>query len=151
MRYDNRNIGFVCGAFDLLHPGHILLLQKIRKHCDYLKVGLQTNPNLDRPEKNAPVQTMYERWLQLRALPEVDEIIPYDTERDLLNLLATQDISIRFMGSDNPPTSYTGYGICESRDIKVFFVPRLHMFSSSDLRERVFRTEFPSPRETDHD
>jgi len=145
------NIGFVCGTFDLLHAGHVILLETIRKQCDYLKVGLQTNPHLDRPEKNPPVQTIYERYIQLRALPAVDGIIPYDTERDLLNLLATQDINTRFLGDDASPTSYTGYGICMSRGIKVVFIPRLHTFSSSDLRERVFRAEFHVQGTTDYE
>ena len=84
-------IGFTCGAFDLLHPGHLHLLDWAKQHCDYLIVGLHTDPTIDRPtEKDRPVQSVFERWAQLNAVHSVDEIIPYETERDLRNLLATQ-------------------------------------------------------------
>ena len=91
-------IGFTCGAFDLLHAGHIVMLEEAKSNCDYLIVGLQTDPSIDREEKNKPVQTVYERYVQLNAVKYVDEIIPYDTEQSLLDLLHSQNIDIRFVG-----------------------------------------------------
>lgn len=131
------NIGFICGAFDLLHPGHILHIQTVRKQCDYLKVGLHTNPQLERPEKHAPIQTVFERLVQLRAVQGVDEIIPYDTERDLCNILATEDIQTRFLGSEYRYACITGVAICAQRGIKIIYIPRLHDFSSTELRKRL--------------
>ncbi len=79
--------GFTCGAFDLLHAGHIVMLKEAKENCDYLIVGLQTDPSIDRQEKNQPVQSVYERYMQLQAVKYVDEIIPYDTEQSLIDLL----------------------------------------------------------------
>lgn len=135
-------IGFTCGAFDLLHAGHIHLLEEAAKQCDYLKVGLHSNPKLDRPVKNAPIQSMYERWLQLHALRVVHEIIPYDTEDDLTNLLATQDMQRRFLGSEYEGMSITGEQICRTRNIQLIYIPRLHTYSSSTLRQRVWAREW---------
>jgi len=133
-------IGFICGAFDLLHPGHVLHIQTVRKQCDYLKVGLHTNPQLERPtSKNAPTQTIFERWTQLRGVEGVDEIIPYDTERDLCNLLATEDIQVRFLGEEHRHTTITADSICRRRGIAVVFIPRLHDFSSTELRKRLVK------------
>lgn len=131
--------GFTCGAFDLLHPGHILLLEWARAHCDRLIVGLHTDPTLDRPdEKTRPIQSTFERWLQLRAVRSVDEIIPYDTERDLENLLASLDIQIRFLGDDyTTRKEFTGRAIGVQRGIAVLYAPRLHSYSSTELRNRL--------------
>jgi glycerol-3-phosphate cytidylyltransferase len=130
-------IGFVCGAFDLLHPGHLYLLEECRKDCDYLIVGLHTDPKTDRPAKNKPLQTMYERWYQLKKTPWVDEIIPYDTEIDLCNLLATVKIHIRFVGSDYKDKDFTAKYLCETKGIRINYVPREHVWSSSELRARI--------------
>jgi len=129
--------GFTCGAFDLLHPGHLHLLEVASEQCDVLIVGLHTDPSIDRPTKNRPVQSTLERFLQLQALSFVDIIIPYDTEKDLENLLATQGIHKRFLGSDYEHRSFTGREICEKRNIEMVYVPRLHTWSSSELRERI--------------
>lgn len=131
--------GFTCGAFDLLHPGHILLLNWARTQCDHLIVGLHTNPTLDRPtEKELPVQSVFERWLQLQAVRSVDTIIPYDTERDLENLLASLDIQIRILGEDYiTAKNFTGRDIGQKRGIKVLYAPRLHSYSSTELRNRL--------------
>jgi glycerol-3-phosphate cytidylyltransferase len=134
--------GFTCGAFDLLHPGHILLLEWSRAHCDRLIVGLHTNPAIDRPDqKNRPIQSMLERWVQLRAVRYVDEIIPYDTEHDLENLIATLDIQVRFLGDDYAiKRDFTGRDIGTKRGISILYAPRLHSYSSTELRERLHRT-----------
>jgi len=131
--------GFTCGTFDLFHPGHVLLLEWARTHCDYLLVGLQTNPTHDRPhDKEPPVQSMFERWIQLRAHRAVDEIVPYDTERDLENLLASLDLHVRFLGDDYATAkTFTGREICQSRGIQVMYAPRRHSYSSTELRRRL--------------
>lgn len=130
--------GFTCGTFDMLHPGHLHLLEWSSHFCDYLIVGLQTNPTINRPtSKNKPVQTTFERWSQLRAVQWVDDIIPYDTEHDLTNLLSTLDISVRFVGSEYQNTRLTAHTLCESRNITIQYVPRLHSWSSSELRHRL--------------
>jgi glycerol-3-phosphate cytidylyltransferase len=130
--------GFTCGAFDLLHPGHVHFIQECRRQCNLLIVGLHTDPTIDRPgSKNKPVQTTFERYLQLDGLSCVDLIVPYDTERDLVNMMATLDIQVRFVGSDYKGKKITGDGICDQRDIKIVHIPRLHNFSSTDLRERL--------------
>ena len=101
-------IGFTCGAFDLLHAGHVVMLKEAKQNCDYLIVGLQTDPTLDRQEKNKPIQSMYERYIQLQAIKYIDEIIPYDTEKSLLDLLESTPINIRFVGEDYENRSFTG-------------------------------------------
>ena len=93
-------IGFTCGAFDLLHAGHVVMLKEARKNCDRLVVGLQTDPSIDREDKNKPIQSVYERYVQLSGVKYVDEIIPYDTEQSLVDLLQSQEIDIRFIGED---------------------------------------------------
>jgi glycerol-3-phosphate cytidylyltransferase len=128
-------IGFTCGAFDLLHAGHQYFFNQCKNQCDYLKVGLQFDPSKDRKCKNAPVQSLYERYLQLKSSKFVDEIIPYDDEQDLLNLLKTQKIDIRFIGSDYLDREYavTGYDL----NIKKVYIPRNHTFSSSNIRHKI--------------
>lgn len=129
--------GFTCGAFDLLHPGHIHLLKTASEQCDTLMVGLHTDPTIDRPQKNKPVQTTFERYCQLAALSYVDTIVPYDTETDLRNLLATLDIQTRFIGSDYIRSPITGEDICSARRIQIIYIDRLHDWSSSSMRERI--------------
>ena len=130
--------GFTCGAFDLLHPGHVHFIHEARKRCDFLIVGLHTDPTIDRPEsKNKPIQSVFERYLQLDGLSCVDLIVPYDTERDLVNMMATLDIQVRFVGSDYDGKKITGEDICDQRGIEVSYIPRLHDFSSTSLRERL--------------
>jgi glycerol-3-phosphate cytidylyltransferase len=132
-------VGFTCSAFDLLHPGHIVMLEECKNNCDYLIVGLQTDPTIDRPnDKQKPVQSIYERYVQLTGCKYVDKIIPYDTEKDLENIMATMPINIRFLGDEYKSVLFTGKSICEYRGIKVFFnSPRLYSYSSTDLRKRT--------------
>ena len=130
--------GFTCGAFDLLHPGHVHFIHEARKRCDFLIVGLHTDPTIDRPEsKNKPIQSVFERYLQLDGLSCVDLIVPYDTERDLVNMMATLNIQARFVGSDYDGKRITGEDICGQRGIDILYIPRLHDFSSTSLRERL--------------
>jgi glycerol-3-phosphate cytidylyltransferase len=130
-------VGFTCGAFDLLHPGHLLMLKECRDQCDQLIVGLHSDPTIDRPEKNKPLQTMYERYVQLSACRYVTEIVPYDTERDLYNMMATLPINVRFVGSDHIHDHVTGYEVCKDRGIEIVFNDRYHDYSSSELRDRI--------------
>jgi len=131
--------GFTCGSFDLLHPGHIAMLKYCKEHCDNLIVGLQTDPTIDRPEtKNKPIQTTFERYFQLKYIPFVDEIIPYDTELDLENMFGILDINVRFLDESYQFISgITGRTICESRGINLHFNPRKHLYSSSELRNKL--------------
>ena len=130
-------VGFTCSAFDLLHAGHVQMLREAKEQCDYLIVGLQVDPSLDRPGKNAPIQTIIERYSQLRAVSYVDEIIPYGTEQDLEDILELYTIHVRILGDEYRDKEFTGRDICRKRDIELFFNNRDHRFSSSDLRDRV--------------
>lgn len=130
-------VGFTCGAFDLLHPGHLHLLAECATQCNHLIVGLHTDPKIDRDSKNRPVQTTFERWFQLAAISHVGTIIPYDTEQDLKRMLATLPINIRFLGSDYEDKYITGRLECEKRNIEIRYIPRLHDWSSSELRMRL--------------
>lgn len=130
-------VGFTCGAFDLLHPGHLALFKQATDQCDYLIVGLQTNPQLDRSFKNVPVQSMYERYTQLISCKYVDHVIPYDTEKDLENILAIENIQVRFLGQEYYGQPITGQKICEEREIELVFLERNHSYSSTELRERL--------------
>lgn len=127
-------VGFTCGAFDLLHAGHIAMLKEAKSKCDFLIVGLQVDPTLDRPHKHKPVQSIYERWLQLSAVKYVDQIIPYDSESSLLDLLHSTEIDIRFVGEDYFPNKhFTGREL----DIPIVYTSRQHSFSSTELRKRI--------------
>jgi glycerol-3-phosphate cytidylyltransferase len=130
--------GFTCGAFDLLHPGHVHLLTKSSQQCDELFVGLHTDPTIDRPRfKNKPIQTTFERFVQLNALSFIKKIIPYDTEKDLLNMLSTLYINKRFLGFDYNSSAITGYSVCKERNIEIVYISRMHTWSSSELRKRI--------------
>ena len=126
--------GFTCGAFDLCHSGHIVMLKEAKQNCDYLIVGLQTDPSIDRPDKNKPIQSMYERYTQLKAVKYIDEIIPYDTERSLLDLLEATEIHLRFVGEEYIDQDFTGKGLHE-----IFYTNRKHSFSRTTLKERIQR------------
>ena len=141
-------VGFTCSSFDLLHAGHTLMLEEAKEHCEYLIVGLQTDPTLDRPAKNKPVQTVVERYLQLRACKHVDEIIPYATEQDLEDILSGMQIDVRILGVEYRDKDFTGRDICKKRGIDIYFNQRDHRFSSSDLRKRVVETNGNSKRKS---
>ena len=130
-------VGFTCSAFDLLHAGHVQMLREAKDQCDYLICGLQTDPSVDRKEKNKPIQTVVERYTQLKALSYVDEIIPYNTEEDLKDLLTLYTIDVRILGVEYKTQEFTGKNICQKRGIDLYFNKRDHRFSTSDLRKRV--------------
>lgn len=129
-------VGIVASCFDLFHAGHILMLEEAKDNCDRLVVALQSDPTIDRPEKNKPVQGLFERFTQVSSCKFVDEVIPYDTEADLYNLLAGYEWDVRFLGSDYiDRNDFTGADL----DIPIHYCPRKHNYSSSDLRERILK------------
>lgn len=130
-------IGITASTFDLLHAGHIEMLREARAQCDYLICALQIDPSVDRSEKNAPVQTIVERYTQLQAVRFVDEIVPYLHETDLEDILEMRQIHVRILGEEYRETDFTGRDICKRRDIDLYFNKRDHRFSSSGLRRRV--------------
>jgi glycerol-3-phosphate cytidylyltransferase len=134
-------IGITFSQFDLLHAGHIAMLSEAKNHCDYLICGLQNNAQWDRPEKNAPIQSIVERQITLSATRYVDEIVVYNTEKDLEDILLTLPIDVRILGVEYMEKDFTGRAICEKRKIELIFNGRDHSFSSSSLRKRVAEAE----------
>ena len=131
-------IGITFSTFDLLHAGHVAMLREAKSKCDYLIVGLQSDPTIDRPDtKNKPIQTMFERYLQLKAVEYVDEVIPYQTESDVIDILQTLPIDVRILGKEYKEKDFTGKDICNQRGIELYFNTRDHRFSTTDLRKRV--------------
>ena len=131
-------IGITFSTFDLLHAGHIAMLSECKNHCDYLIAGLQTDPTIDRPDtKNPPVQSIVERQIQLNATSYVDEIVVYQTEKDLEDILLTLPIDVRILGVEYADKDFTGKNICLDRGIEIVYNKRDHSFSSSSLRKRV--------------
>jgi glycerol-3-phosphate cytidylyltransferase len=135
-------IGFQCSSFDLLHAGHVTMLKMEKNLCDYLKVALQVDPTVDRPGlKNKPVQSVYERYVQLQACKYIDEIVVYETEKDLLNIIMTQEMHIRFLSEEYLNREFTGKQYCLDNSIELHYHKRKHSYSSTDLRERVYELE----------
>jgi len=134
-------IGITFSQFDLLHAGHITMLAEAKQHCDYLICGLQNNASFDRPEKNPPIQSIVERQISLSAVRFVDEIIVYNTERDVEDILLTLPINVRILGVEYMEKEFTGRAICERRGIELVFNSRDHSFSSSSLRRRVIESQ----------
>lgn len=134
-------IGITFSAFDLLHAGHIKMLEEAKSKCDYLIVGLQTDPTLDRPNKNKPIQTVVERYIQLKGCKFVDEIVPYATEQDLEDVLKSFQIDMRIVGDEYAEKDFTGRTYCEEKGIELYFNKREHRFSSSSLRKDIAERE----------
>ncbi len=135
-------IGFTCSTFDLCHAGHVMMLQECKKVCDYLIVGLQVDPTRDREDKNAPLQTLVERYVQLSAIKYIDEIVPYETEKDLEDILNMYHIDVRVLGVEYKDKNFTGKDICNKRGVQIHFNKRDHRFSSTDLRMRIVQMSF---------
>ena len=130
----NKKIGFTCSCFDLLHAGHILMLKDAKKQCDYLIVGLQTDPTVDRPKKkNKPIQSLEERRIQLEAVKYIDEIIIYNSENDLYKLLKKINPNVRILGTDYKNKKFTG----DDLNLKIYYHKRNHDFSSSNIRKKI--------------
>ena len=127
-------IGFTCSTFDLFHAGHVMMLEEAKKQCEFLIVGLQTDPTLDRADtKNKPVQGVFERWAQLKACKFVDQIVPYSTEKELRDILLSFPINVRILGEEYQGKEFTGHDI----PMEFYFNKRKHSFSTSELRQRV--------------
>jgi glycerol-3-phosphate cytidylyltransferase len=129
--------GFTCSTFDLFHAGHIMMLREAKEQCDFLIVGLQTDPTIDRPGKNKPVQTVFERYIQLKACKFVDEVVVYATEKELRDILLSYPIDIRILGEEYRDKEFTGYDI----SMEYYFNERKHSFSTTELRQRVVDAE----------
>ena len=134
---DNGKIGITFGCMDLLHAGHVAMLAEAKQECDYLIVGLQNDPSVDRPEKNKPIQSIFERQLQITACRFVDEVVVYNTEADVLDILKTLPIDVRIIGSDYIEKDFTGKQYCVDNNIEIVYNNRDHSFSTSSLRDRV--------------
>jgi glycerol-3-phosphate cytidylyltransferase len=142
LKEDGKKIGIVFSAFDLLHAGHIAMLAEAKNHCDYLIAGLQTDPTIDRPDtKNKPVQSIVERQIQLSSCRFVDEVVVYQTERDLVDLLLILPVDVRILGVEYENKDFTGKKECLEKGIELMFNTRDHSFSSSSLRKRVTESE----------
>jgi len=142
MTRPKNGVGFTCSTFDLLHAGHILMLEEAKQYCDYLICGLQTNPSIDRPDlKSKPIQSIVERYVQLSAVKYVDEIIVYETEKDLEDLLMFLPLNVRIIGEEYRDKEFTGKNICVERNIDIVFNGRSHRFSSTELRNRTYQSQ----------
>jgi glycerol-3-phosphate cytidylyltransferase len=131
------NTGITFSSFDLFHSGHVAMLKEARQNCDFLIVGVQTDPTIDRPEKNQPIQSVFERYVQLEGCKYVDQIIPYATEQDLIDILLTYQITTRFIGEEYRTKEYTGKQLCIDNGIEIYYNKRQHSFSTSELRKRI--------------
>ena len=142
LKQDGKKIGITFSTFDLMHAGHVAMLSEAKNHCDYLICGLQTDPTIDRPDtKNKPVQSIVERQIQLAACRYVDEVVVYQTEDDLNDLLLILPIDVRILGVEYQNKDFTGMEECYKRNIELVFNGRDHSFSSSSLRKRVVHAE----------
>jgi glycerol-3-phosphate cytidylyltransferase len=142
LKAEGKKIGITFSTFDMLHAGHIAMLSEAKNHCDYLIAGLQTDPTIDRPDtKNSPIQSVVERQIQLAACRYVDEVVVYQTEQDLIDLLLILPIDVRILGVEYEEKQFTGRGECYDRNIELVFNGRDHSFSSSSLRKRVVEAE----------
>ena len=130
-------IGITCSSFDLFHAGHVKMLEESKSQCDYLIVALQTDPTIDRPEKNKPIQSIVERYVQVNACKWVDEIVPYATEKDLEDIFASFQLDYRFIGIEYKDRDFTAKDICQKRKITVIYNSRSHNWSTSELRKRI--------------
>jgi glycerol-3-phosphate cytidylyltransferase len=142
LKEEGKKIGITFSTFDMLHAGHIAMLAEAKNHCDYLICGLQTDPTIDRPDtKNHPVQSIVERQIQLSACRYVDEVVVYQTEQDLIDLLLILPVDVRILGVEYQDRNFSGAHECDQRGIEIVFNGRDHSFSSSSLRKRVAEAE----------
>lgn len=130
-------VGITFSTFDLFHAGHVKMLEEAKRHCDYLIVGLQTDPTIDRNTKNKPVQSLIERYIQVKACKYVDEIVPYSTESELMEILQSFKIDLRIVGEDYIEKDFTGKQFCIENNIEVYYNSRKHNFSSTSLRNKI--------------
>lgn len=141
IRTDDTVVGFTASTFDLLHAGHILMLEEAKTQCDWLVVGLQTDPSIDRPEKNKPVQSLIERTIQLNAVKWVDQVICYQNEEELLQLLQVVRPDVRIIGEDYLNKDFTGKQWCLDNDVLIYYNTRDHDYSTTELRTRIKKSK----------
>lgn len=134
-------VGITFSTFDLLHAGHIKMLEEAKRQCDYLIVGLQLDPSLERPEKNSPSQSIIERYIQLKGCVHIDEIVPYVSEQDLEDILRSFKLDVRIIGEEYKGRQFTGKDYCKDKGIDIYYNKREHRFSSSGLRKQVKKAE----------
>jgi glycerol-3-phosphate cytidylyltransferase len=137
----NMKVGITFSTFDLFHAGHVKMLEEAKRQCDYLIVGLQLDPSINRPEKNAPSQSIIERYIQLKGSKHIDEIVPYVTEQDLEDILKSFKIDLRIIGEEYKEKNFTGKDYCREKEIEIYYNSRDHRFSSSGLRKHVKKAE----------
>ena len=137
MEATNTKIGITCSSFDLFHAGHVKMLEEAKEHCDFLIVALQTDPTIDRPEKNKPKQSIVERYIQVEACKYVDQIVPYTTEKDLEDIFLSFRLDVRIIGEEYKAKHFTAKDICKDRGIEIIYNSRAHDWSSSELRNRI--------------
>jgi len=137
MEVTNTKIGITCSSFDLFHAGHVKMLEEAKEHCDFLIVALQTDPTIDRPEKNKPKQSIVERYIQVDACKYVDQIVPYTTEKDLEDIFLSFRLDVRIIGEEYKDKHFTAKDICKDRGIEIIYNSRAHDWSSSELRKRI--------------
>jgi glycerol-3-phosphate cytidylyltransferase len=133
--------GITFSTFDLLHAGHIAMLAEAKSVCDYLICGLHVDPQVERPNKNQPIQSVVERYIQLSSVQYVDEVIPYNLEKDLHDILLTYPVDVRIIGADYKDTEFSGKDICLAKGIDIYYNKRSHNFSSTELRKRIQQAE----------
>lgn len=133
-------VGITFSTFDLFHAGHVKMLEEAKSQCDYLIIGLQLDPSIDRAKKNKPTQSIIERYIQLKGSKHVDEIVPYVTEADLEDILRSFKVDVRIIGDEYKDKQYTGKDYCDTKGIKTYYNSRDHRFSSTELRKQVKKT-----------
>ena len=130
-------VGITFSSFDLFHSGHVAMLKEAKSNCDHLMVGVQTDPTIDRPEKNKPIQSVFERYVQLEGCKYIDQIVPYATEKEIEDILLTYKIDKRFIGEEYKTKEFTGKQLCVDIDIELYYNKRQHSFSTTNLRTRI--------------
>ena len=130
-------VGITFSSFDLFHSGHVAMLKEAKSNCDHLMVGVETDPTIDRPEKNKPIQSVFERYVQLEGCKYIDQIVPYATEKEIEDILLTYKIDKRFIGEEYKTKEFTGKQLCVDNDIELYYNKRQHSFSTTNLRTRI--------------
>jgi len=138
---DKKIVGITCSTFDLIHTGNIFMLEECKRHCDYLICALQNDPTTDRKDKNKPIQSLVERYIQLDVVKYVDKIIPYNNEEELEELFSSLDLDVRIIGEDYKDKDYTAKSICQKRGIRIIYNKREHNYSTSNLRKTIYDEE----------
>ena len=134
-------VGITFSSFDLFHSGHVAMLKEAKSNCDHLMVGVQTDPTIDRPEKNKPIQSVFERYVQLEGCKYIDQIVPYATEKEIEDILLTYKIDKRFIGEEYKTKEFTGKQLCVDKDIELYYNKRQHSFSTTNLRTRIVEAD----------